>query len=82
MGALPFSSGGGMHSAPWTKHHDGATYAILRNDDGSFGVEVIPGANPIVISGLEGEPGRRNGSPATRRPWLGQAAPGLHPLRR
>ena len=41
------------------KHpHDGATYTILRNDDGTFGVEVkIPGANPITISGLEGEAG-------------------------
>lgn len=41
------------------KHpHDGATYVILRHDDGSFGVEVtIPGANPITISGLDGEAG-------------------------
>ena len=41
------------------KHpHDGATYTILRLDDGTFGVEVtIPGANPVVVTGLEGEAG-------------------------
>jgi hypothetical protein len=41
------------------KHpHDGATYTILRKDDGTFGVEVkIPGANPVIITGLDGEAG-------------------------
>jgi hypothetical protein len=41
------------------KHpHDGATYTILRNDDGTFGVEVvIPGANRVIITGLDGEAG-------------------------
>ena len=56
-----FSSGGGdgIFRRMDDKHpHDGATYTILRNADGTFGVEVrIPGANPIVISGLEGEAG-------------------------
>jgi hypothetical protein len=58
---IRFSSGGGdaIFRRMDDKHpHDGATYAILRNADGTFGVEVkIPGANPIVISGLEGEAG-------------------------
>ena len=56
-----FSAGGGdaIIRRMEDKHpHDGATYTILRNDDGTFGVEVkIPGANPITISGLEGEAG-------------------------
>jgi hypothetical protein len=56
-----FSSGGGdgILRGMDDKHpHDGATYTIVRNDDGTFGVEVkIPGANPITISGLEGEAG-------------------------
>lgn len=56
-----FSSGGGdaIVLRMDDKHpHDGATYLILRHEDGSFGVEVtIPGANPITISGLDGEAG-------------------------
>ena len=60
-GVTQFSSGGGdgIVRGMDDKHpHDGATYSILRNDDGTFGVEVkIPGANPITISGLEGEAG-------------------------
>lgn len=41
------------------KHpHDGATYTILRLDDGSFGVQVtIPGVRLVTISGLDGEAG-------------------------
>jgi hypothetical protein len=56
-----FSSGIGdatLQSMEDKHPHDGATYTILRLDDGTFGVEVtIPGANPVVVTGLDGEAG-------------------------